>query len=137
MSVWRGGGPVDVMVRVPGWASLHTVTADKVSAVADRLVVGAPLADGGPGRVLSTQPPGTFPQPLIVRCAVRWCSSALAMPPGTTAQDRDARLSGAGWTAQAPTVPVCPAVHVDPLADPPALLAPGDCLRFRVKKVVR
>jgi allophanate hydrolase subunit 1 len=25
----------------------------------------------------------------------------------------------------------------DPQADPPALLAPGDCLRFRVKKVER
>lgn len=68
------------------------------------------LADRGPGRV-EHWPPYALPPTIIATCAhPDGCSSAIAMPPGTPAEQQDQRLVLSGW-ADSPTGPICPCDH--------------------------
>jgi hypothetical protein len=66
--------------------------------------------DHGPGW-LYHEPPPLVREPVIVRCGMPDCPSALAMPPGTPAASQATRLEVAGWTYRPDGPYVCPVDH--------------------------
>jgi hypothetical protein len=64
------------------------------------------LVDHGPGRA-EHYPPGTYREPVIVRCVEERCPSAIAMPPGTPDAAQQLRLDIAAWTGGL-AAPRCP-----------------------------
>jgi hypothetical protein len=75
------------------------------------------LADGGPGYAVH-YPPGAYPVPMVIRCSVRACPSALAMPHDAAEDEQHARLTGADW-AYSRSGWACPADHTGRWTSPP------------------